>query len=109
MASRQGNRVMSLIRYRPIIKNKEADMAVDVSGAWTSLTCYYTLHDKIVTLQAENERLLNLTKEMNDTINVSQAACRELKAKNECLKKSNKLSIYNPETKEFETRFEEPL
>ena len=48
---------MSLVRYRPIIKNKEADMVVDVSGAWTSLTCYYTLHDKIVTLQAENERL----------------------------------------------------
>ena len=33
-------------------------MVVDVSGAWTSLTCYYTLHDKIVALQAENERLL---------------------------------------------------
>lgn len=48
---------MSLIRYRPIIKNKEADMAVDVSGAWTSLTCYYTLHDKIVTLQSDKERL----------------------------------------------------
>jgi hypothetical protein len=48
---------MSLIRYRPIIKNKEAEMAIDVSGAWTSLTCYYTLHDKIVTLQAENERM----------------------------------------------------
>jgi hypothetical protein len=49
---------MSLIRYRPIIKNKEADMAADVSGAWTSLTCYYTLHDKIVSLQAENERII---------------------------------------------------
>jgi hypothetical protein len=48
---------MSLIRYRPVIKNKEADMAADVSGAWTSLTCYYTLHDKIVSLQSENERL----------------------------------------------------
>ncbi len=42
---------MSLIRYRPVIKNKEADMVADVSGAWTSLTCYYTLHDKIATLQ----------------------------------------------------------
>jgi hypothetical protein len=48
---------MSLIRYRPVIENKEAEMLMDVSGAWTSLTCYYTLHDKIVALQAENERL----------------------------------------------------
>lgn len=31
-----------------------------------------------------------------------------LKAEISRLKSSNKLSIYNPETKEFETRFEEP-
>jgi hypothetical protein len=62
---------MSLVRYRPIIKNKEADMAVDVSGAWTSLTCYYTLHDKIVTLQAENERLRKAGDAMADALKCS--------------------------------------
>jgi hypothetical protein len=46
-----------MIRYRPLIQNKEVKMAVDESGDWTSLTCYYTLHDWVVRLQAENERL----------------------------------------------------
>jgi hypothetical protein len=62
---------MSLVRYRPIIKNKEADMTVDVSGAWTSLTCYYTLHDKIVSLQAENERLRKAGDKMYHYVGVS--------------------------------------
>jgi hypothetical protein len=52
-------------RYRPILNNrKEVVMAEDVSGDWTSLTVYYTLHDKTLllasdnaALKAENERL----------------------------------------------------
>ena len=42
----------------------------------------------IVKLEAENERLRNLTNEMNDTINISQAACRDLQAENERLRKA---------------------
>ena len=42
----------------------------------------------IVKLEAENDRLRNLTNEMNDTINISQAACRELQAENERLRKA---------------------
>ena len=37
-------------------------------------------------LQAEVERLRNLTKEMDNTINTSQASCRQLKAENERLR-----------------------
>ena len=39
-------------------------------------------------LQAEVERLRNLTKEMDNTINTSQASCRQLKAENERLRKA---------------------
>jgi hypothetical protein len=78
---------MSLIRYRPVIKNKEADMAVDVSGAWTSLTCYYTLHDKIVTIQAENERL-KLKKFTSEEL-------LSIKAEVELLQAQFKRDIYN--------------
>jgi hypothetical protein len=37
-------------RYRPVFKGKDAEMRFDESGDWTSLSCYYLLHD-------ENERL----------------------------------------------------
>ena len=53
-----------LIRYRPVFKGKDAEMRPDESGDWTSLACYYSLHDRLVrgeahvaALQAENERL----------------------------------------------------
>jgi uncharacterized small protein (DUF1192 family) len=56
--------VSKLIRYRPVFKGKDAEMRPDESGDWTSLACYYSLHDKMVrgeahvaALQAENERL----------------------------------------------------
>jgi hypothetical protein len=75
---------MSLVRFRPIIKNKEADMAVDVSGAWTSLTCYYTLHDKIVTLQAENERL----RASSFVTAIPSKEYEKIKAENERLRKA---------------------
>lgn len=51
-------------RYRPIIFHKEPVMLEDESGNYTSLTEYYTLHDRVVRaesqvayLKAENERL----------------------------------------------------
>jgi hypothetical protein len=51
-------------RYRPVFKGKDAEMRFDESGDWTSLACYYSLHDRVVrgeahvaALQAENERL----------------------------------------------------
>ncbi len=53
-----------LIRYRPVFKSKDAEMRPDESGDWTSLACYYSLHDRVAraeahvaALQAENERL----------------------------------------------------
>ena len=49
--------VGGMIRYRPIVQNREVKMVVDESGDWTSLTCYYTLHDRVVRLQAEVDRL----------------------------------------------------
>jgi len=56
--------VSKLIRYRPVFKGKDAEMRPDESGDWTSLACYYSLHDRLVrgeahvaALQAENERL----------------------------------------------------
>ena len=45
-------------RYRPILNNrKEVVMAEDVSGDWTSLTEYYKLHDKTLTLASDNAAL----------------------------------------------------
>ena len=73
---------MSLVRYSPVIKNKEAEMLMDVSGAWTSLTCYYTLHDKIVALQSENERL----RSSSFVTAVPSEQYEKLKAENERLK-----------------------
>jgi uncharacterized small protein (DUF1192 family) len=56
--------VSKLIRYRPVFKGKDAEMRPDESGDWTSLACYYSLHDRVVrgdahvaALQAEVERL----------------------------------------------------
>jgi hypothetical protein len=56
--------VSKLIRYRPVFKGKDAEMRPDESGEWTSLSCYYSLHDRVVrgeaqvaALKAENERL----------------------------------------------------
>ena len=67
MARRQGGAVVTgMIRYRPIVQNKEVKMVVDESGDWTSLTCYYTLHDRVVRLQAEVERLRKAGDEMAD-------------------------------------------
>jgi hypothetical protein len=47
-----------------MFKGKDAQMVFDESGDWTSLACYYTLHDRVARaeahvayLQAENERL----------------------------------------------------
>lgn len=51
-------------RYRPIIFDKLPQMLEDETGNYTSLTDYYTLHDRVVRaesqvayLKAENERL----------------------------------------------------
>jgi hypothetical protein len=51
-------------RYRPVIIEKKPKMLEDESGDYTSLTDYYTLHDRVVRaesqvayLQAEVERL----------------------------------------------------
>ncbi len=51
-------------RYRPVFKGKDAEMRFDESGDWTSLSCYYSLHDRMVrgeahvaALKSENERL----------------------------------------------------
>jgi hypothetical protein len=56
--------VSKLIRYRPVLKGKDAEMRPDESGDWTSLACYYSLHDRVMrgeahvaALQAEVERL----------------------------------------------------
>jgi nucleoid-associated protein YgaU len=43
-------------RYRPSLnKRKEVTMTEDDSGDWTSLTCYYILHDKVERLQGQVE------------------------------------------------------
>ena len=52
-------------RYRPVLVSKDkVEMQQCVSGDWTSLSCYYLLHDRVVraedncaALAAENERL----------------------------------------------------
>ena len=96
-------------RYRPVFKGKDAEMRFDESGDWTSLACYYLLHDEVVrgeayvaALQAEVERL---TKERdhyqwastNDGIACNERAREnqhlenqidELKAQNERLRKA---------------------
>ena len=52
-------------RYRPVLVSKDkVEMQQCISGDWTSLSCYYLLHDRVVraedncaALAAENERL----------------------------------------------------
>jgi len=46
------------IRYRPMSKDKDAQMVVDESGEWTSLTCYYLLHDEVERLQGQVEHYI---------------------------------------------------
>jgi hypothetical protein len=38
-----------------MFKDKDARMVVDESGEWTSLSCYYLLHDKVERLQGQVE------------------------------------------------------
>jgi hypothetical protein len=40
-------------RYRPVFKGKDAEMRFDESGDWTSLACYYSLHDRLVRGEAQ--------------------------------------------------------
>jgi hypothetical protein len=43
-------------RYRPSLnKRKEVTMTEDDSGDWTSLSCYYILHDRVERLQGQVE------------------------------------------------------
>ena len=65
------------------------------------LTFTETLEGEIAELSEDRQSLYLRSESFADQI-------LELKEEIERLKKSNKLSIYNPETKEFETRFEEP-
>lgn len=46
------------IRYRPMYKDKDARMVVDMSGEWTSLSCYYLLHDKVERLKGQVEHYI---------------------------------------------------
>ena len=62
-------------RYRPVFKGKDAEMRFDESGDWTSLACYYSLHDRVVrgeahvaALKAENEKLRKAGDEMEKWI-----------------------------------------
>jgi hypothetical protein len=83
MARRQGGAaVIGMIRYRPIVQNKEVKMVVDESGDWTSLTCYYTLHDRVVRLQAENDRL----RKAGDSVVLCFCAETTEKHKQDCAK-----------------------
>jgi hypothetical protein len=43
------------IRYRPMFKDRDARMVVDMSGDWTSLSCYYLLHDSVERLRGQVE------------------------------------------------------
>jgi hypothetical protein len=38
-----------------MFKDKDARMVVDMSGDWTSLSCYYILHDKVERLKGQVE------------------------------------------------------
>jgi hypothetical protein len=80
MARRQGGAVVSgMIRYRPIVQNREVKMVVDESGDWTSLTCYYTLHDRVVRLQAEVDRLTNLLEAATIAVEANKNLVKQLK------------------------------
>ena len=64
-----------LVRYRPVFKGNDAEMRPDESGDWTSLTCYYLLHDRLARTEehlkaaimaAEASR--NLVKQLKDQL-----------------------------------------
>jgi hypothetical protein len=65
-----------------MFKDKDARMVVDESGDWTSLSCYYLLHDRVVkgeahvaALQAENERLRKAGDAMEEAL--MRSGCSE--------------------------------
>ena len=63
-------------RYRPVLVSKDkVEMQQCISGDWTSLSCYYLLHDRVVraednyaALAAENERLRKAGDAMRDCV-----------------------------------------
>lgn len=76
-----------LVRYRPVSKGKEAEMRPDQSGDWTSLTCYYLLHDRLSRTEehlkaaiAAAEANRNLVKQLKDQLVVAKAEVERLRA-----------------------------
>lgn len=75
-----------MIRYRPtLINRKEVVMAEDESGNWTSLSDYYTLHDRL--MRAEGK-------------------IAALAAEVEWLRKADRLVCWNEATQQWEIRHE---
>lgn len=76
-------------RYRPVLNNrKEVIMAEDDSGDWTSLSCYYILHDRVV--RAEG-KVAALTADKEAETKATFDAIRtitQLRDENEHLKKA---------------------
>ena len=67
-------------RYRPVFKGKDAEMRFDESGDWTSLACYYLLHDKVARLGADLTQMTAWGRGLETELRLAKEANAALKA-----------------------------